>query len=65
MGGECKHQGHMVRLSDRVYHALAKERRPGESFSDTVWRLLELAGQIRQLSLGTDNEAGQNRRAEE
>jgi len=37
-----------IRLDDQVYYRLDQERRKGETFSDAVKRLLDLAEQIRQ-----------------
>jgi len=41
-----------IRLEDNVYYRLDQERRKGESFSDVVKRLLDLAEQIRQWQKG-------------
>jgi len=41
-----------VRLDNEVYRRLDQERRKGETFSDVVKRLLDLAEKVKQLQGG-------------
>jgi len=41
-----------IKLEDHIYHRLDQERRKGETFSDAVKRLLDLADQVRQQQKG-------------